>query len=746
MKELLDFAAMHNFPVYSVELDGKLRRFDRNGKKNAWYIGWQNHMIKTGEAYQVCVFGDWKTGEEITYKPDKKYSKEDNEAIRKAMKDAMERSKAETAIKQKEAMSDANQTWLKATIHGIQHDYLTKKQISKPYGTRLYGDALLVPMVDISNQLWGIQRIFPDGKKRFLTGQRVNGLFHALGDIHGNEFFLCEGFATGVSIYEAVHKCVICTFSAHNLVEVAKELRREYPHASITICGDDDRFTDGQNAGREKAEKAAAICQGSLIFPQFPEGSKGTDFNDVHLESGLEELKAQLGSVEHLEDPPGFVPLGFDDGTYYFYTFESKNVIKIGGFAEHQMLQLMPLSYWEDLYMGKKGISWTTAKNNLIRLSQKVGPYNPTRVRGTGVWSDAGRIVINTGDCLVINRAEVSHCAIRSKYIYVKTNNKMPKISDQPLNVDQSSKLIRACQTPHWKLKKSGSLLAGWIAIARVAGALPIRPHIWITGGAGTGKSTVMGGLINPALGDPSARLYLQGGSTEAGIRQSVKADSLPLLFDEFESVGVHSRERIASIIDLLRQSWSYTEGCIVKGSAGGTASQYSLAFAALVSSIRVGLETDADRSRFSVLELGKHGSDQEHFKDFIKQLSDINEEYGERLFARSVNQLPNILKSYDVFRQSLATIISQRFGQQYGMLLAGFYSLCSDSPVTYEIAEELCKQIDWEEEKGNEKSKDEVEALNYLTENMIRLVISSADSYSYNEEGEVCKRSLTNQ
>jgi phage/plasmid primase-like uncharacterized protein len=62
---------------------------------------------------------------------------------------------------------------------------------------------------------------------------------------------------------------------------VAKAVRKFYPFAQITVCGDDDRFTSTGNVGRKKATEAAKAIDAKVCFPIFPEGHKGTDFNDL---------------------------------------------------------------------------------------------------------------------------------------------------------------------------------------------------------------------------------------------------------------------------------------------------------------------------------------------------------------------------------------------------------------------------------------------------------------------------------
>lgn len=73
----------------------------------------------------------------------------------------------------------------------------------------------------------------------------------------------------------------------------AKAVREKHPSASITICADNDRSTDG-NPGVTKGRQVAEAIDATLVYP---EGCSGSDFNDLATEKGLEEVKRQIDKV-----------------------------------------------------------------------------------------------------------------------------------------------------------------------------------------------------------------------------------------------------------------------------------------------------------------------------------------------------------------------------------------------------------------------------------------------------------------
>ena len=707
MDELVACLASHGFVLPEIRLSGDLLRFGRNGgRDNAWFVGYQNHAVSSGKTYQYAVFGDWRTREKYEYKP-QGLTKIDLDAIKAQSRAAQKKLDQDRIERNIKASEKAEITWAKSLEYG-ETEYMRRKKIDALYGAKILEERLVVPLRDISGKLWSVQYIWPDGNKRFNTGAKVDCNFHRIGpDIH-LEALICEGFATGVTLFKATGKTVIVAIDAGNLVKIAKLLHEKYPDLEITICGDDDRHKD-PNTGRDKAGKASLLSHGALVFPEF-DGNEGTDFNDLECQKGLDAVKVLFESER---DPEvGFLPLGYDESVYFYYQVKSKDIVRVTSFAKHQLFELAPQEYWAERYKNEKGVDWTSATDALVQLGRAVGPFDSNRIRGTGVWLDEGRIVINTGHSLIMDGREIGLSRAKSWYIYVQTRNRIPPMAD-PLKCGKA--LIDCCLALSWVDPKSGYLLAGWLAIARIAGALEIRPHIWLTGGSGTGKSTVMNNLIAPALGSTKGKIHLHGSSTEAGIRQTIKSSSLPVIFDEFETTGDLSKARVQNLVELLRVSWSASQGKIVKGSANGNAVEFELAFPALVSSVRVNLDNDADRSRFSVLELKPHGNDIVRWKAVEKMMASIDQDYGDALFARGTRLVNVIRTSQKILGTALAGRVSQRYGQQVGTLLAGFWSLEHDGPISESAAMALISELDLKYEIEDSKLTDEQECLHHL-------------------------------
>ena len=190
------------------------------------------------------------------------------------------------------------------------HPYLVAKGLSawpRPLMDRNGNLAILA--YDIDGRLWSMQRIAPDGGKRFLHDGRINGLHHAM-RARGWKYFdgrrplvIVEGWATGETIVRLTGATVVVAFSSWNLEAVARDFRERYPHARIVIAGDNDHRKpleigpDGQpkkNAGREAAMGTAQAVNGYALLPEFEPEDEGSDWNDRMRHFGAAQVRDEL--------------------------------------------------------------------------------------------------------------------------------------------------------------------------------------------------------------------------------------------------------------------------------------------------------------------------------------------------------------------------------------------------------------------------------------------------------------------
>jgi putative DNA primase/helicase len=231
-------------------------------------------------------------------KPHTEMTPAERQASRERFKEREAQREAEEVAKHQAAAAEAERRWQDGRPC-TEHPYLSTKGV-QAHGVRSDGaGGLLVPMRDAAGNLHSLQTIAADGDKRFLSGGRATGCYHAIGKPKGGALIVCEGYATGASIHEATGQAVAVAFNAGNLQAVALGLRAKYPALKITIAADDDHLTEG-NPGTTKATAAAQAVGGCVAVPMFPPGrpDKATDFNDLHKLAGLDAVRACIEAAQ----------------------------------------------------------------------------------------------------------------------------------------------------------------------------------------------------------------------------------------------------------------------------------------------------------------------------------------------------------------------------------------------------------------------------------------------------------------
>lgn len=288
-----------------LQPDGKIHRYrvedDKSGSLNGWYVLFVDSHLAAG------AFGSWKTGNQTAWcsKSERTLSPQERELWRRRQQEALLARNAELLVVRKLACEKA--AYLEGIAHLAAaecHAYLNAKQV-KPYGVKILKNMLLVPLRNANGVITSVQFIQEDGSKRFLTGGEITGSYFAIGQ-HESVLCVCEGFATGASVFEATGFRVAVSFSAGNLAAVAKVMRDKFPAFTIIVCADND-VDNEVNTGLIKAAEAAEQIHGMLAVAKFQDsdlinGKRPKDFNDLHQ---LHGLAAVLAALEGARVAPG---------------------------------------------------------------------------------------------------------------------------------------------------------------------------------------------------------------------------------------------------------------------------------------------------------------------------------------------------------------------------------------------------------------------------------------------------------
>lgn len=407
-------------------------------------------------------------------------------------------------------------------------------------------------------------------------------------------------------------------------------------------------------------------------------------------EPGSDQPESEL----HTGDNPHFRFLGYErGGLFAYYSNQSRQlVIESGkGHSKNLLMQLGPLQWWESEFPGSRsGLNQDAAVNWLFQSSYRAGIFTPDKARGVGAWFDRGRAVVHLGDQLVVNGKPVPLESFESEFIYERAPKICPDLDlEDTLSDAESRQLMHLCEMLPWADSLDGRLLAGWIAVAPVCGALRWRPHIWVTGERGSGKSWIYDNITVRALGGFAFPVALS--TTEAGLRGKLKGDALPVVFEEAgDQGGKNGDARIQKVLELMRQSSTETTSRIVKGTADGSYQAYSIRSCFALQSINVDLKNPADESRVTVLSLQPVQGRSDRFSEIqLVRQSLLTDKYINRLHARIINMIPTIRANAETFALAGARVLaSRRAGDQLGALLAGAYALHSTRIISEQEAE----------------------------------------------------------
>ncbi|MEB3353762.1 MAG: hypothetical protein VKM34_05955 [Cyanobacteriota bacterium] len=359
-----------------------------------------------------------------------------------------------------------------------------------------------------------------------------------------------------------------------------------------------------------------------------------------------------------------------------------------------QLLQLAPIGWWEAFHPRSRhgdGIDWSGACSAVIEAANRAGVFAPDRVRGRGLWMEGSRTVWHLGDRLEVDGQEVAlieHC---STHHYPRLPALDIDRTVAPLSDAEGREILAAVAAMGWATPLDHLHLLGWAVLANVGGALEKRPVLQITSRFGSGKTFTREHVLQPLL---AGLAISRSNSTEAGIRQLLKADTLPVLIDESEGED-HSRREGHLRLARLSYDGSPTD----RGTTHGQAQSYAIRSSVALMGINATINNPAERSR-TVL-VGREQLPQAEWAAVDRRLQELlTPETGARLLRRAINNLPNLRANVVTFRRAVEAQLgggaAARAGDTYGALLAGAHLLTSEALVDDKQALDWLDSIRW--------------------------------------------------
>lgn len=376
------------------------------------------------------------------------------------------------------------------------------------------------------------------------------------------------------------------------------------------------------------------------------------------------------------------------DGEHYVFmdSMGQLNRVKRTEWSKKTVLDLFaatpnfPIHHWARLSPpSAKRASWIIngmdvddAVQCLMHACAKKGAISiANTVRGRGAWTvgplaalpGQGELVWHGGDGLYRVRGKALESVGPSAIDGIVYPGRPPIMAPwrEPVPVDESpaAELFGHLQTWNWSRRVLDPvLMLGQIGANFLGGALPWRPYTFLTGGPGSGKST----LQNMILAVMSNVLLRTADATAPGIRQTIGSDSLPVAVDELEAS--EDNRRVTGILDLARIAASADKA--IRGSADHEAVQFTVQSAFLFSAINPPPMTAADKSRMALLALKRLDRSRSGKEPIIH-----DQHTGRRMLRALMDAWPLFAKTLNRWRQELRDAdLSDRAQMTYGTLL----------------------------------------------------------------------------
>ena len=326
-----------------IVADGKKYRYkvhdDKRGSKSGEYALYMNgypdgcpagwfHCYKN-DLYKTWALAGGEQGVSLT-------DKEREEMFKK-----IEQKKKEAELWQQrevnESIHRARQRWEASTSfeNFKNHPYVERKRLPAIPGARRLGNDIILPVVNAEGEIMTVQTILPDGGKRFQKGAPKKGNFILLEEREkkrktpvselepapAQRVWLCEGYATAVTIWTITGDRVVAALDAYNLMPVANNIRKAYPDMEIIGAPDFDRKRG--NIGMARMFEVQNEFGIPVVYPRFDPDEEGSDWNDYFCLRGAKATrKAMKECLEAAHVAPGYkwlrrenlYPMVKDDG------------------------------------------------------------------------------------------------------------------------------------------------------------------------------------------------------------------------------------------------------------------------------------------------------------------------------------------------------------------------------------------------------------------------------------------------
>ena len=382
-------------------------------------------------------------------------------------------------------------------------------------------------------------------------------------------------------------------------------------------------------ADADKTGRKAMTGISSLLWEKcpkirivLPRGESGQDIHDWIAKGGVDEVQTQIKKLvkdapkpkqlkiqeqenEDLFENEYFRVMGNigDRVAVLLSTFRLLTFPREGICRSPSLVAIADYQWWLST-LQQPGLSTAVCLHvgsQLIRRADSLGDINTRNMVGRGFFkSEDGRYIWHLGNRLHVDGKDIGLGELPG---FLPVSGPPIRIKSEPATEAERKRLAKAILECRWETPYDGKRFMGWLVSSIVGGALSWRPHAWLNGLSGSGKSWLLDPVAKKICGD----FYVPGGDTSvAGIARSVRSDSLAVFFDEAEP----NRTKIEEILDILRLS-SGPGGIRIRADRSTSGVDvFQPRFSALLSSINIASLNLANETRICQINLSrkKHG------------------------------------------------------------------------------------------------------------------------------------------
>lgn len=449
---------------------------------------------------------------------------------------------------------------------------------------------------------------------------------------------IVEGENDFIAVRDAGWKSVIATNGQSNAPAILDFLKTNSKDKTFYLCFDKD---SGGKGYEERFPRTITEARGEARIMDFPVSPPDKDIDDFLRSSDnpKKDFDDLMSKARIWTEAQG---KGNGDGTapedpYHFDSFgvlgeleDNRLVFESHDIQKLYILPVRDLTLENLVQIGGEEVNYRVCRTieaakeegkihlydlrKKIILKARTRQLGPLRYYGQGVnFLEDGTLLIVNGSSSFkydgknfdpYNSAMIENRLIskRDAARWINFDEVMKTISS--LTIERIREIIG--QAIHlfqqWRFcgDYSQLIVTGFLFAQMVQSLWDWRPHLWLSGPAGSGKTL----LINlfEEIGGALSRRFEGNSTSEAGFRQSLKHDFGLAFIDEFERS--EARDQIIAYLRTAGRG-----GPVIKGSPGQEAIAFELRHMVLVGSIETALVRAAEKTRFLAVELFKDPS-----------------------------------------------------------------------------------------------------------------------------------------